>query len=140
MRIELKNVYLILSIFNIVENTAENHEKRIKDLEARADAGGTTYDYSQTIVNGEKTQGISRNKELENELKHLEARVDDTQKALDTLLKKRNDIGSTAQTIETHEDDDDDTRETLENQLQAIKTRLSRVEDSNSKIFFLKLS
>jgi len=60
-------------------------------------------------------------------------RVDDTQHTLDTFLKKKNEAASTSPTIETVEDDDDNTRENLENQLQEIKTRLSRVEDSNSK-------
>ena len=117
---------------SLVENTSGDHEKRIKDLEQRVEAGGnTTYDYSQTIVHGAKDK--VKNAELENELKHLAERVNETQKAVEALLKRRNDIGSTTQTLETHEEDEDDTRETLENQLQAIKTRLSRVEDSNSK-------
>lgn len=51
---------------------------------------------------------------------------------MDDFLKRRSEVTSTSQTLETN-DEDDETRETLESQLQEIKTRLSRIEDSNSK-------
>lgn len=60
-------------------------------------------------------------------------RLKGTEKALNNLVRKRNDGASTAPTTETLDDEDDEVRESLENQLQGIKTRLSRVEDGNGK-------
>ncbi|CAI2384346.1 unnamed protein product [Moneuplotes crassus] len=116
-----------------LEEKSDNHEKRIKELEDKLENSNTHFDYSQTVVNKGEQRAIDR--ELENELKHLLSRVDNTEKNVEKLLKKKNDVGSTIPTTETLEnDDEDDTRESLENQLQLIKTRLSRVEDSNNEL------
>lgn len=116
-----------------MEDNSDDHEKRIKELEEKLENSKTHYDYSQTVVNNNGEQRPV-GKELENELKHLLSRVDNTEKNLEKLLKKKSDFNSTVPTSETIDnDDEEDTRESLENQLQLIKTRLSRVEDSNSK-------
>lgn len=45
---------------------------------------------------------------------------------------------STTQTVETADgNEDDELRESLENQLQGIKTRLSKVEDANGISFLM---
>lgn len=56
-----------------------------------------------------------------------------TQDKLNSLISRRGENGLTAPTLETLEEDDDDLREGLENQLQGIKTRLTKVEDANGK-------
>lgn len=130
----LRNVtYLILIIF-IVENTSEKHENRIAELEKKLAETNTTFDYRKTVINS-GGKSVSKSEELANELKHLSDRVEKTKGSLDTLVRKRNDGVSTAQTTETIEDNEEETPESLENQLQAIKTRLSRVEDTNGKSF-----
>lgn len=124
---------MLLLLIILVEKTSDNHEERIESLEKLLENQKTTFDYSQTIINP-PSKGINREKELENELRHLADRVKGAKNSLDSLLKKRNDGVSTAPTHETIGDDDDEDRESLENQLQAIKTRLSRVEDSNGML------
>lgn len=57
--------------------------------------------------------------------------MNSTYDRLNSLLRRRNDGVSTAQTVETLDDEEDEIRESLENQLQGIKTRLSKVEDAN---------
>lgn len=118
-----------------MEDTSENHEGRIKELEEKVGNTKTHFDYSKTVIkNGDDRP---KSQELESELKHLMSRVDNTEQKLENLLKRKNDMGSTIPTSETLEnDDEEDTRESLENQLQLIKTRLSRVEDSNSKFYY----
>ncbi|CAI2384200.1 unnamed protein product [Moneuplotes crassus] len=116
-----------------LEDKSDDHENRIKELEEKLENSKTHYDYSQTVVNNGKQRPVGE--ELENELKHLLSRVDNTEKNLEKLLKKKSDFNSTVPTSETIDnDDEEDTRESLENQLQLIKTRLSRVEDSNNEL------
>ena len=67
------------------------------------------------------------------ELKHLFERIKSAESTMNNLIRKRGDGVSTAPTVETLDDEDDEIREGLENQIQGIKTRLSRVEDSNGK-------
>ena len=79
------------------------------------------------------------------ELKHLFERIKSTETTMNSLIRKRGDSESTAPTVETNNDEDDELREGLENQIQGIKTRLSRVEDSNgrssrSNIFLFAIS
>lgn len=102
----------------------------------------TTYNYTQNVVAAPSKDLPAPNKsqELENELKHLNDRLKGTEKALNSLVRKRNDGASTAPTTETLDDEDDEVRESLENQLQGIKTRLSRVEDNNGKFSEIKTS
>lgn len=123
---------MLLCLTLIVETTTGDHKERIEFLEKKVNDSGTTFDYSRTIINNGVTIPNSGSQELEKELKYLAERVKGSQNSLDTIIKKRNEIVSTAPTVETADDEDDELRETLEQQLQQIKTRLSRVEDSNS--------
>lgn len=136
MRGVLRNVTYSIIIIFIVENTSEKHEGRIAELEKKLAEVNTTFDYRKTVINS-GGKSLSKSEELANELKHLSDRVEKTKGSLDTLVKRRNEGVSTAQTTETVEDDDEETSESLENQLQAIKTRLSRVEDTNSKSWLI---
>lgn len=122
----MKNVTYNLLTFLIVEHTSNEHEERIADLEKQlAESSGSP-----------KKMTSHPNKELESELKHLNDRLNKTHGSLETLVRKRDDVLTTAQSIDTIEGgDDEETRELLENQLQGIVTRLSRVEDNNSKLY-----
>jgi chromosome segregation ATPase len=130
MRHALKNVIYHLFTFLIVEHTAGEHEERITDLERQlAESSGSPQKTTTQIKS-------PANKELENELKHLSDRLNQTHGSLETLVKKRDDVLTTAQSIDTIEGgDDEESRELLENQLHGIVTRLSRVEDNNSKLY-----
>jgi seryl-tRNA synthetase len=129
----------------IVEKSSDAHEKRIDELEKKLHEAKTTFDYSQTIINQAPqvqahSKGESREQEIEKELRYLTERLKGTESALDSFIKKRNDIISTAPTSETHEDEDEELRESLEHQLQTIKIRLSKVEDFNREFYFSNFS
>ena len=132
-------------VIPVVEKSNEDHEKRIDELEKKLHEAKTTFDYSQTIINQApqvqaQPKGASREEEIEKELKYLTERLKGTESALDSLIKKRNDIISTAPTSETNEDEDEELRESLEQQLQTIKIRLSKVEDFNREFYFSNFS
>lgn len=124
----------------IVKQQVDSHSDKLAELERKLADTKITYDYSQNNVVNAPAQpaadGRDAGKEIQNELKHLSDRLKSTQDTLAGLLRKRGDGISTAPTVETHEDDDDEVREGLEHQLQGIKTRLSRVEDSNGTLAY----
>ena len=67
------------------------------------------------------------------ELKHLFVRINSAEITMNSLIRKCGDGANLAPIVETKDDKDDELREGLENQIQGIKTRLSRVEDSNGR-------
>lgn len=103
-------------------------EKQIADAKPAADRSHNVVNVTQQITNDRDP-----NKEIEMELKHLFERIKSAETTMNSLIRKRGDGASTAPTVETNDDEDDELREGLENQIQGIKTRLSRVEDSNGR-------
>jgi uncharacterized coiled-coil DUF342 family protein len=116
-----------------VQQQLDQHSAKIAGLEKQVADAKPAPSHAHNVVNvtQQVTDGRDPNKELEMELKHLFDRIKSAETTMNGLIRKRGDGASTAPTVETNDDEDDEVREGLENQIQGIKTRLSRVEDSN---------